>query len=98
MQSYQICEDIVQRYQTTLRNINPTRNISIMSGKLAVAPPDALKKPINVPEKTLMGPGPSNVSKRVLDAQALPTLGHLHPEYCQVGHISRVFFEKIFNF
>ncbi len=74
---------------------NPTRNISIMSGKLAVAPPEALKKPIHVPEKTLMGPGPSNVSKRVLDAQALPTLGHLHPEYCQVGHISRVFSKNI---
>jgi len=31
-----------------------------------------------------MGPGPSNVAKRVLEAQALPTLGHLHAEFCTV--------------
>jgi len=31
-----------------------------------------------------MGPGPSNVSDRVLQAQALPTLGHLHPEFCKI--------------
>lgn len=52
--------------------------------KLTVSPPEVLKNPIYVPEKTLMGPGPSNVCKRVLDAQALPTLGHLHPEFCKI--------------
>merc|ERR1719423_477258 len=31
-----------------------------------------------------MGPGPSNVSKRVLEAQALPTLGHLHGEFTKI--------------
>ena len=28
-----------------------------------------------------MGPGPSDVSKRVLDAMARPTIGHLDPEF-----------------
>lgn len=31
------------------------------------------------PERTLMGPGPSDVSPRVLNAMARPTLGHLDP-------------------
>ena len=49
-----------------------------------VSPPETLKNPIHVPQKLLMGPGPSNVSQRVLNAQALPTLGHLHTEFCKV--------------
>merc|ERR1719342_1490048 len=32
----------------------------------------------------MTGPGPSNVSERVLQAQALPTLGHLHPEFTKI--------------
>merc|ERR1712002_51097 len=51
---------------------------------LSVATPPSLKQPINVPLKTLSGPGPSNVSERVLQAQALPTLGHLHPEFTKI--------------
>ena len=50
-----------------------------------IPPPEELKDPILVPQmRLLMGPGPSNVSTRVLQAQALPTLGHLHPEFCKV--------------
>ena len=51
---------------------------------LNVAPPPSLSEPLNVPQKTMTGPGPSNVSERVLQAQALPTLGHLHPEFTKV--------------
>merc|ERR1712021_47802 len=51
---------------------------------LDVCPPAGLAEPIHVPLKTLAGPGPSNVSDRVLQAQALPTLGHLHPEFCKI--------------
>ena len=32
-------------------------------------------------KKTLMGPGPSNVHPRVLEAMARPTLGHLDPDF-----------------
>merc|ERR1711973_256537 len=59
------------------------RNCRRMSS-LSVASPPSLAVPINVPGKTLTGPGPSNVSERVLQAQALPTLGHLHPEFTKV--------------
>jgi len=33
------------------------------------------------PRRTLMGPGPSDVHQRVLDAMARPTIGHLDPEF-----------------
>jgi len=51
---------------------------------LDISPPPSLEEPLNVPLKTMTGPGPSNVSQRVLDAQALPTLGHLHPEFTKI--------------
>jgi len=51
---------------------------------LTVPSPASLAAPIHVPLKTLSGPGPSNVSERVLQAQALPTLGHLHPEFTKI--------------
>ena len=56
--------------------------ISKMS--LSVSAPEILKTPMSIPEKTLLGPGPSNVPDRVLKAMALPTIGHLHPEFTKV--------------
>lgn len=50
-----------------------------------VSPPASLKKPLDVPEKLMMGPGPSNYSQRVRDAMSKPVLGHLHPETLQVS-------------
>ncbi len=38
-------------------------------------------KAFQPPERILMGPGPSNVSPRVLAALARPTIGHLDPEF-----------------
>ncbi|UCE90009.1 MAG: alanine--glyoxylate aminotransferase family protein [Pseudomonadota bacterium] len=36
------------------------------------------------PTRTLMGPGPSDVSPRVLQALARPTIGHLDPEFVRM--------------
>lgn len=47
---------------------------------MLVQPPECLKKPLLVPRKLLMGPGPSNCSPRVLQALSQPILGHLHTE------------------
>ena len=33
------------------------------------------------PSRMLMGPGPSDVSARVLEAMARPTIGHLDPQF-----------------
>lgn len=39
---------------------------------------------LNPSERILMGPGPSSVPVRILNAMAAPTLGHLDPEYIQI--------------
>ena len=56
-----------------------------MSAVPAISAPECLFHPLDFPHKTLMGPGPSNAPPRVLGASALPLLGHLHPEFTQVG-------------
>ena len=38
-------------------------------------------QPFDPPRRTLMGPGPSDVAPRVLDALARPTIGHLDPRF-----------------
>ena len=43
-----------------------------------------MTKPLNVPERILMGPGPSNVPHSVLAAMAQPTLGHLDPVFLEI--------------
>ena len=39
---------------------------------------------INTPARLLMGPGPSNVSYRVLRAMSTPVIGHLDPEFIKI--------------
>ena len=51
---------------------------------VSIPPPKSLESPISVPQKTMMGPGPSNAADRVLKATALPVVGHLHPEFLRV--------------
>ena len=36
------------------------------------------------PQKVLLGPGPSSVHPRVLQALSLPVMGHLDPAFFQV--------------
>ena len=38
-------------------------------------------KPFHPPQRTLLGPGPSDVSPRVLEALGRPTIGHLDPAF-----------------
>ena len=53
--------------------------------ELEVQKPKVLERPFVIPKRTLMGPGPSNCSPRVLKAMSNQVLGHLHPETCQVN-------------
>lgn len=39
---------------------------------------------LSPPERILMGPGPSNVSKAVYDALATPVIGHLDPDFLAI--------------
>lgn len=41
-------------------------------------------KSFHPPKRTLMGPGPSDVSERVLQAMARPTIGHLDPVFVEM--------------
>jgi len=41
-------------------------------------------KPFRTPQRILLGPGPSMVPQRVLDALAQPTIGHLDPLFQQI--------------
>lgn len=41
-------------------------------------------KELNVPSRILMGPGPSDVHPRVLQAMATPMIGHMDPEFMKV--------------
>eukprot|EP00798_Chlamydomonas_sp_ICE-L_P006579 gene6579-3231_t len=39
---------------------------------------------IDVPQRLLMGPGPANAHPRILAAQSLPLLGHMHPPFLHI--------------
>jgi alanine-glyoxylate transaminase/serine-glyoxylate transaminase/serine-pyruvate transaminase len=41
-------------------------------------------KPLTIPERILMGPGPSDVAPSVLRAMASPLLGHLDPVFMTI--------------
>jgi alanine-glyoxylate transaminase/serine-glyoxylate transaminase/serine-pyruvate transaminase len=47
--------------------------------------------------RILMGPGPSDVSPRVLAALARPTLGHLDPEYLRIMDDTRKLLQYVFR-
>lgn len=58
------------RVRSGLRSVNDIRKIGAMSHEL--------------PRRLLLGPGPSNVHLRVLEAMARPLLGHLDPAFLEV--------------
>lgn len=54
------------------------------------------KKELRIPERILMGPGPSNVSPGVLNAMASPLLGHLDPVFLEIMNDNMEFLRQIF--
>ncbi len=40
-----------------------------------------MTQPFHPPQRTLMGPGPSDVNPRILEAMSRPTIGHLDPQF-----------------
>ncbi|XP_077614428.1 alanine--glyoxylate aminotransferase [Crocuta crocuta] len=57
---------------------------TMTSQQLLVAPPGALLKPLSIPNRLLLGPGPSNLAPRVLVAGGLQMIGHMHKEMFQI--------------
>jgi alanine-glyoxylate transaminase/serine-glyoxylate transaminase/serine-pyruvate transaminase len=52
---------------------------------------------IRVPQRVLLGPGPSDVSSRVLLAMAQPTIGHLDPVFLQLMDQIRTGLQQVFR-
>ncbi|ELK32660.1 PREDICTED: serine--pyruvate aminotransferase [Myotis davidii] len=57
---------------------------TMASHQLLVTPPEALLKPLSVPSRLLLGPGPSNLAPRVLAAGGLQMIGHMHKDMYQI--------------
>ena len=51
----------------------------------------------NPPRRTLMGPGPSDVPQRILDAMARPTIGHLDPAFSTMMEESKTLLRYVFQ-
>ncbi len=52
---------------------------------------------LNPPVRILMGPGPSDIHPRVLQAIAKPTVGHLDPYYLELMNNMRVLMQGVFR-
>src|SRR6266550_627912 len=52
---------------------------------------------MQIPKRTLLGPGPSDVPQRILDALAQPTIGHLDPVFLQLMDEIRSKLKEVFR-
>lgn len=52
---------------------------------------------INIPQRTLLGPGPSDTPARVLEALGRPTIGHLDPVFLQLMDDIRAKLKEVFR-
>lgn len=57
----------------------------------------SLAPKLNPPNRTLLGPGPSPVSPRVLEALSLPVVGHLDPEFLKIMDQSMAMLREVFQ-
>ncbi len=70
---------ILSLISTILSRIANTPNLHKPKGTKLSTP-----KPLSIPERILLGPGPSDVAPSVLLALASPTIGHLDPVFLDV--------------
>jgi alanine-glyoxylate transaminase/serine-glyoxylate transaminase/serine-pyruvate transaminase len=56
-----------------------------------------MPNPITIPQRVLLGPGPSDVPSRVLQALAQPTIGHLDPVFLRLMDEIRSGLQKVFR-
>ncbi|XP_033005946.1 serine--pyruvate aminotransferase [Lacerta agilis] len=57
---------------------------TMASQKLCLPPPAPLLQPLSVPDRLLLGPGPSNCPPRILSAGSRQLIGHVHKEMIQI--------------
>lgn len=56
-----------------------------------------MSQPLSIPQRVLLGPGPSDVPPRVLQAMALPTVGHLDPVFLRLMDDVRAGLKHVFQ-
>jgi alanine-glyoxylate transaminase/serine-glyoxylate transaminase/serine-pyruvate transaminase len=56
-----------------------------------------MQKPLNPPPRILLGPGPSEIHPRVLEAIAKPTVGHLDPYYLELMNGMQQMLRELFR-
>lgn len=69
----------------------------ITATDLPKAKPEALAPAIVPPKRLLLGPGPSPVHPRILEAMGQPTVGHLDPYYLQLMDAMQGMLRKVFQ-
>jgi alanine-glyoxylate transaminase / serine-glyoxylate transaminase / serine-pyruvate transaminase len=57
----------------------------------------SIPAPVVPPRRILMGPGPSDISPRVLQALAAPTVGHLDPYFLQIMNETQQMLRQVFR-
>ncbi|XP_054839488.1 alanine--glyoxylate aminotransferase [Eublepharis macularius] len=57
---------------------------TMSSQKHLMPPPACLLQPLSVPDRLLLGPGPSNSPPRILSAGGRQLIGHVHKEMIQI--------------
>jgi len=62
-----------------------------------IPPPHRLLIPLNIGEKKLFGPGPSNMPPIVQRGLQQPLLGHLHPEFLEIMDDTRTGIQYLFQ-
>lgn len=58
---------------------------------------DFLPGPVAPPRRILLGPGPSDIPPRVLQALAAPTVGHLDPYFLKIMDETQVMLRQVFR-
>lgn len=53
--------------------------------------------PVTPPRRILMGPGPSDISPRVLAAMGAPTVGHLDPYFLRIMNETQEMLRQVFR-
>ena len=56
-----------------------------------------MHRPFHPPQRLLLGPGPSAVASRVLEALGRPTIGHLDPEYLRLMDATGELLRQVFR-
>src|SRR5260370_32070620 len=69
----------------------------LAAGQMCIVERAMSKAPSTPSQRVLLGPGPSDVPARVLAALAMPTLGHLDPEYLAIMDETRTLLQQVFG-